>query len=82
MVILSYVYVLPVYYDIVDVVDTDVGDNLTGAGQEAYESVKTSGNNVVKYIAIVFCLMFIVWGFLKMQEKEKYTGVYGGNYYG
>jgi len=50
--------------------------NLTGEAEEAYESVKQSGNISIQIMAPAFILAYVVWGLLKMSQRERYTGVY------
>lgn len=75
--IITWVAISPAYFETVDMVDAEVGDNLTGDAKDAYDTVRQSGNNSIKIIGPAFCLAYVVWALLKMSQRERYTGVYG-----
>lgn len=74
---MSYVYVLPVYFDVIGIVDTAIEDSgLTGTPKDTYDSVKTNTTDVAIYSGVAFILIYIIWAFISMSKKERYTGYY------
>lgn len=74
--ILAWLAFSPAYFEMVDWVDLEVGDNLTGDGKEAYDAVKQSGTNIIHIIGPAAALGVVIWALLSMQKREKYSGQY------
>ena len=74
--VLAWAAISPAYFETVDWVDDEVGDNLTGDAKDAYDTVRQSGNNSMWIIGPAFAVAYVVWALLKMSERERYTGAY------
>ncbi len=66
----------PAYFETVDMVDEEVGDNLTGSAKEASDAVSNSGTKSMRIIGPAFIVAYVIWALLKMSQRERYTGVY------
>ena len=74
---ITYVYLVPVYYECIGIVDETISDSgLTGTPKDTYESVKTNTSDVVIYSGVGFILVYLIWAFISMSKRERYTGHY------
>lgn len=74
--IIAWLALTPHYVEMVELVDEEVGDDLTGEAKEAYESVKGSGNNAMAIIGPAFISVIVFWAIMSMSKEERVTGRY------
>ena len=74
---MTYVYIVPVYFDCIGIIDEAISaSGLTGTPKDTYDSVKTNTSDVVIYSGVAFILVYLIWAFISMSKKERYTGHY------
>ena len=74
--VIFWAYIVPVYKENTDEVHTEVGANLTGDAQTAYDTTRSSFSNLVKNSLAGVIVVMLIWGISSMQRRERVEGYY------
>jgi len=75
--VVFYSYIVPVFKGNEEFVDSEVGDDLTGAAKTAYDQNMSAYDIIVKLSGPGFIIALIIFGLISMQKRERYEGHYG-----
>lgn len=74
--VIFWAYIVPVFKENTDSIDAEVGSELTGDAQAAYETTQNSFSNLVRNSLAGVIVVMLLWGMLEMQKRERVEGYY------